>query len=316
MRLALIATPDDKSQRIQGFAAVTLSAVAFGLLGLFGKAAFARGLTPGEFLALRFLTSALMLVGFVSATRPRALLIERKHVLRAVALGFFGTSFFCMLYFEALKRLPASLCVLIFYTNPVLIAAGGWILFGQRPGNRTLASLPLVTVGVALLVLQDLGGGTPEGIALCLVSAVVYTGYVLTASRWLKEINPIIASCYILTTAALTLGVLHLNDLGRAAEAVRASWDLVLEISAVATVIPMILLFWGLTKLRPAEVGLLSTVEPVAGVILAVTILGESLTVFQVVGGVVIVGTLIFMAFEAPHRSARADAQEPKIAEA
>ncbi len=276
----------------------------WGLLGLFGKTAFDRGLSPGEFLSLRFLVSAAALGAYVLATNPGALRISQRDVGRLVLLGLFGTSLFCTLYFEALKRLPASLCVLIFYSNPVLIAAGGWLFFGQKLGKRTMIALPLAMAGVLLLVLQDLGAGSVDGVMLCLVSALIYSAYVLVASRWLKQINPMITSCYILGVGAVSQTLAHLRSWGRAVEAMTNAWDVVLGVSLFATVVPMILLFWGLNKLRPAEVGLLSTVEPVAGVILAVVVLGEKLTMAQAVGGAVVVGTLIFMAFEAPPAAA------------
>jgi drug/metabolite transporter (DMT)-like permease len=300
MRLALIATPRDKTQRIQGFVAVTLAGMMWGLLGLFGKTAFARGLSPGEFLSLRFLVSAIALTAFVLAWAPKALALPAKQLGRIALLGIFGTAVVCTLYFEALKRLPASLCVLIFYANPVLIAAGAWLCFGQKPGKRTLIALPLALLGVVLLVAQDLETGSADGIALCLVSAGVYSVYVLFASRWLKGINSMISSCYILISGAAALTLAHLRSWDRAVETMAASWDLILWTAGIATVVPMILLFWGLNKLRPAEVGLLSTVEPVAGVIIAVTILGEHLTLAQAAGGAIVVGSLIFMAFEAP----------------
>jgi drug/metabolite transporter (DMT)-like permease len=303
MRSALIATASDKKQRIQGFVAVALAGMMWGLLGLFGKAAFERGLAPGEFLSLRFVVSFLALGGYVLATNPKALRLGRRDVMRLILLGLFGTSLFCTLYFEALKRLPASLCVLIFYSNPILIAFGAWLFFGQRLGKRTLIALPLAMAGVLLLVLQDLGAGSLTGIVLCLVSAVVYSGYVLAASRWLSGINSMITSCYILLVAAVGLTAAHLRSIDRAVEAMAGAWDVVLGVAAFATVAPTILLFWGLGKLKPAEVGLLSTVEPVAGVVLAVLVLGERLNVAQALGGAVVVATLVFMAFGEPSAS-------------
>lgn len=287
----------------------------WGLLGLFGKTAFARGLEPGEFLSLRFLVSAVALVPFVLVTNPKALRLPARDALHLGLLGLCGTAFFCTLYFEALKRLPASLCVLIFYTNPALIAAGGWIFFGQRLGRRTLVALPLAMVGVFLLVIQDLGGGSAAGIALSLVSALVYSAYVLVASRWLKHISPIITSCYILIVGAVGLTAAHFRSVGRMAETMTNAWDVILGCAAFSTVVPMILLFWGLNKLRPSEVGLLSTVEPVAGVLIAVLVLGEKLTVAQAAGGVVVVGSLIFLAIEAPPGPSAADGKELVVAD-
>lgn len=283
----------------------------WGLLGTFGKTGFERGLEPGEFLSLRFLVSAAALVGYVVVTDPRSLKLPAPKAWRLVVLGLFGTSLFCTLYFEALRRLPASLCVLIFYSNPAMIAAGGWLLFGQKPGKRTLISLPLALAGVVLLVLPDIGqGSSVAGVLLCLVSAVIYSGYVLAASRWLKDVKPMVTSSYILVVGAVSQTLAHLRSPARAVEAMTAAWDVILGVSAFATIVPMILLFWGLNKLRPAEVGVLSTVEPVMGVILAVLILGEHLTMIQAAGGAIVVGTLVFMAFEAPPGPSIADGKE------
>lgn len=54
-----------KSVRTLGIIQLLSSGFFFGFLGLFGKQAYEKGLTPYEFLALRYLVAALMMGTYV-----------------------------------------------------------------------------------------------------------------------------------------------------------------------------------------------------------------------------------------------------------
>lgn len=288
--------------RWRGILQVLLSGVGFGLLGVFGKAAFHAGLSGGENLAIRFSASAALLWLYILLFRRKTLAtLTAATAWKALALGVFGYAVFSTCYFTALRGLSAALTVLLLYTYPVLVALGGYVFLRHLPSPRTRRSLPVIAIGTALLVWGDIeasGGGFY--IAAGLASAVLYAAYILVSSRVLRDVSPVLSVTLIQTGAGFVLALFHLRDPGRDLAIIQAAWPVLLAMTVFSTTAPMLLFLLGLQRLTPSEVSILSTVEPLAGVLIATYWLGESLAWPQLVGGAAVLGVIAYLATEKP----------------
>jgi drug/metabolite transporter (DMT)-like permease len=281
-----------------GILEAVLAGVGFGFLGVFGKVAYAKGITGGENLACRFGVSALLLGGYLLATRPRSLRLPPRTIATCAGLGIFGYALFASFYFAALKGLSASLTVLLLYTYPVPVTLGAWWVLKERPGKRRLVALPLVMTGLVLIVVGEAVINDQLAIVWGLASAVLYAAYILVSSRTLAGTDALPAVAWIQLFAAVALGVVNFGYVGagaRLAFIVAEAWYLLLAIAVVCTAVPMVLFIRSLQKLTPPEASMLSTAEPITGVILATIFLGERPTWMQVAGGALVVGTLVWM---------------------
>lgn len=70
----------------------------------------------------------------------------------------------------------------------------------------------------------------------------------------------------------------------------------------LTTLVPMVLYTWGLSRLGPPRASLLTTMEPVLAVGLAFTVLNETLTAYQLGGGVLVIGSVMLGASERVRR--------------
>lgn len=277
-----------------GIIEAVASGIGFGLLGVLVKAAFAAGFSPGEHLALRFLNGAVLLWA-VNLLNPRtkAILPWRDGVV-CLFLGVFGYAVFSSCYFAALNGLSVSMTVLLLYTYPVLVACGAWLFFRQKPSRRKLISLPIMLIGLLLLVWGEFSVGNPEALFFAIAAPVLYAGYILFSSKFIDHINPIVAVAYIQSGAALVLSLIYLKDLERTIDLVENYWYLITSVAVFCTVLPMLLFLRSLQKLPASTVSMLSTTEPITGVIAAALLLNERLSVVQFVGAMVIVAVLVY----------------------
>jgi len=283
-----------------GIIQVLLSGFCFGFLGLFGKHAYALGLKPGEFLSLRFLIATTLLGAFLLLTNPRSLRLKRGELLRCLCLGAFGYAVFSSCFFFALEGLSASLTVLLLYTYPVIVSVGAWVIFRERLTRWECVALPLVAVGLALLVWGDLEVRSPWALALGFLSALFYSAYIMASSRLTRSIPPFTAIFYIMLGAGVVLSAWHLRRPPPSFEA----WGVVVGAAFVCSVLAMGLFLAALQKLKNSEVSLLSTAEPVTGVILASIFLGERLLPPQWAGGALIVAGMVLVAYSKRRRPA------------
>src|SRR3954451_23945486 len=167
-------------QQRTGALLVLGSAVAFGVMPIFGKLAFEAGVGVATLLFVRFAIAAPVL--WVAVAVRDALPRDRGPVLRALALGAVAYAMQSGLYFRALQRMDASVLSLILYSYPALVT-GAAILLGREPANRRrLVALDTASGGL-VLVLAGAGAGDFDlaGAALGAGAALTYTTYILVS---------------------------------------------------------------------------------------------------------------------------------------
>ncbi|MGZ3651933.1 MAG: DMT family transporter [Bdellovibrionota bacterium] len=271
--------------RHQGIVQILLSGFCFGFLGLFGKRAFALGLSPGEFLAWRFLLAAVVL-GLLLRSR---LAIGRGPALRALLLGCCGYALFSTCYFLALQGLSVALTVLLLYTYPLWVTLGARIFFGERLGRAQWALFPVLLGGLVLLLWGEFAARDPLYLGFGLLSSIFYSAYILCSRRWLRGVPPMASSFYVMLGAALVLGAIHLRSRPAGAEV----WLVLGATAMISTILAISLFLSALQKLTGAEVSLLSLGEPVTAVLLGVLALHESLSQMQWLGAFSVLAALV-----------------------
>src|SRR4051812_16529136 len=144
-------------QQRTGALLVLASAVAFGVMPIFGKLSFEAGVGVATLLFVRFAIATPVLWAAVALRRsmPRT----RGPVLRAFALGAVGYSMQAGLYFLALQRMDASVLSLILYSYPALVT-GAAILLRRESASRSRLVALVTASGGLILVLAGAGIGS------------------------------------------------------------------------------------------------------------------------------------------------------------
>ncbi len=286
--------------RQRGVIEVVMSGVCFGFLGIFGKYLYQRGVSPGELLTLRFSTAAVLMLGFHLLRSPSQLRLTLRQLLACALLGIGGYALFAFCYFKALTGISASLTVLLLYTYPAFVALGAWIFFGESIPRQHLWALPLAGCGLLGLVWGEWTVDRYESLAFGIGSSVFYSLYILLSSRLLRGLSPLVSTPYIQLFAGLTMASLYLRSPERAWAIVSDSWLLVAAIAIICTIMAMSLFLAGLQKLKNWEVSLLSTTEPLVGVLMATLLLGERLSWEQSAGALAILMSLVWISRPVP----------------
>jgi drug/metabolite transporter (DMT)-like permease len=220
--------------------------------------------------------------------------LNRNQLAVLLALGGLVYTAQSLTYFVALRSLPASLVVLIAYIYPSLVVVAGWIFLRRSVSRWHWVALAASFAGVALLV-----GGTRFELSWALVLAIaspaIYTGYILIGERVMSSVPAVAASAVIMSGAALAFCLLaSLNhELGLPRNA--NGWAVTVGIALFPTMLAISLFMAGLPRVGAARAALLSTVEPVITVLLAVVILGDRLSAVQVIGGALVILAVIIV---------------------
>lgn len=272
------------------------SAAFFGAMAVFGKLAYEAGVSPTALLLIRFSLAAVLLV-LILVVRPN-LRRGRTPVNRARAygiafgLGAIGYALQAGLYFAALERMDASLLSLILYTYPVLVTLAAVALGRDRLTPARAVALIAASCGTLLVLL---GAGAisfhPFAAMLAFGSAATYTVYILVSDTVVHQLPPVVLSAFVMTGAAVALGIRALFTGGIDLGFEPAGWLWLACIAVVSTVIAMLAFFAGLRRTGPSTASILSTFEPVVTTVLAAITLGEMLSSMQIAGGVLVLSS-------------------------
>jgi drug/metabolite transporter (DMT)-like permease len=278
------------NSRAGGVLLVALSASCFAAMPIFARAMYADGGDPSTLLLLRFALAAAILLPLAArraaTARPGRATRGGLALLGAVYVGQSLT------YFVALTSTSVALLGLLLYLYPVAVAVLASVLFRIPLTRARVVSLALALIGAGLTIGPLGGGGNWLGIGLGLASALIYSGYILLATRVTRSVDPLWSSAIITASAASIFGVLALIH-GVALPASGAGWAAVVAIAVVSTVVAILSFVAGLQRIGPTDAATLSTLEPAITALLAVVVLGESLGQLQVIGGALIVSAAL-----------------------
>jgi drug/metabolite transporter (DMT)-like permease len=266
---------------------VFVSATGLGTLAIFGKFAEAAGLTRPTLLFFRFTLGALI-VWSVLLVRNDITLLRGRPLYATVVLGvLYG--FLTLAYFRGLSYMTASLTAIVFYTYPIFVFGLSVPLLDEHLSKVSLSALGLALAGVVLVIGIDLSQISILGIILVTAAAAAYSVYNIAGRILTADTDPTHLTAHVLVITALTIGVRWGME-GFNPPQTPTHWWIILGIGVLGTGVPLLLLYEGLERIEATHASILGTAEPVATVILGVTILGETLAPRTVAGAILVLG--------------------------
>jgi len=283
------------SQTRIGVLCVLASTAFFSLTATFVVNAYDSGANPVGVLTVRFAIASVFMVLARRVMRPNAPWPTRRVTLELMMLG--GTSYFAgaLLYFNALARMDSGLSIVIFYTYPILVVFGNWLLNKHRPSRNIVIALAMSVTGVVITVGQ-VGDATGAGVILCFASTVTYTAYTLGSARVLPKtdlftgVTVVMIGAFVCFALLATLGSPFIDV---SFPETGVGWVNVVLLAIIATALATGVFFVGIRNLGPNTTSLITTFEPVLTIVAGVAFLGETFTLARGVGAAFVIGALI-----------------------
>lgn len=280
------------NRRRSGTLLALTSATGFGVMPVLTKVVYDDGPRVAGVLSVRFTLAAVVLLGLARLRGERR--PGRRQALVLLALGGGGYGLQSLCYFSALTRISAGLTALLLYLYPALVVVLSAGLTRSWPSRRSSVCVAVATAGTALTI-GPVGGGQLTGVLLGAAAALVYATYILASSRHISGVGPLTSAGLVMSGAALVY------DVG--AVATRAvlpshagAWLALGGVALLGSVVAVSTFFAAVERLGPADTSVLSTLEPVVSVGVAAVALGESLSIFQLGGGALVLAAVAVLA--------------------
>jgi drug/metabolite transporter (DMT)-like permease len=128
-------------------------------------------------------------------------------------------------------------------------------------------------------------------------ASLVYSIYVVCGNKILKKVSSLTASAYVALFSALGFLFSSIFSQSLKFNFHPAAWPWILGLAAFSTVLAILTFFRGLEILGPTKATILSTAEPVFGVIIAMILFYEKLSVLQFIGAIGVIAGAILAAY-------------------
>lgn len=258
---------------------------------ILAKLAYADGVDLPTMLFLRFSLAAILMTLAMFMRRlpwPRG---RQLWILVAMGgIGYVGQAF-C--YFAALQYATAGLTALLLYLYPVIVTVVAALLARRHLAPARVVAVCAALFGTALAVGERLDGSS-LGVVLGIGAAVIYSVYILVGEKVTTAAGAIPSATVVMLSAATVYGM-AVGARGALLPESVSGWFAVGGIALFSTALAIVGFFLAMQRLGAADAAVLSTLEPVVTVLLAAVVLSEKIGMWQVVGGVIILGAVIVL---------------------
>ncbi len=269
---------------------LVISMAVFGTIGLFVRNI---PLESGEIALYRAVLAAILIGLYLLVTKQK---IPFKAIKKEIPLLLFSgvaMGINWILLFQAYKYTTVSVATLSYYFAPVIVTLVCPILFREKMTAKQWICFIMSTVGIVLITgIGDMGEGNTHlmGILFGLGAAVFYATVILL-NKFIKNVDGIhrtflqfIAAIIILIPYVLLTDGINLSSLDM------KGWANLLVVGLIHTGVTYCMYFSSLKELPGQKAAILSYIDPLVAVLVSVTILGEGMTLMQVIGGALILG--------------------------
>ncbi len=272
---------------------IVLSAMIFGFLPVLAKEGQLAGVNAVTMTFLRMVL-VLPVMLLVLAGKRVPMRINKKELKSVMLLGFFGMAGGMVTLNYAYGHIPVGIATAIHFVYPVLIVL--WcVIRGEKKSVAEWAALTAVMVGILLFVEREGGRSQFIGIGAALLSGVFYAFYVIHSAGIAGRMDYFKLAFYVcLFAGAFLLGSGILVG-GLDFSFGMRGWIIAVLISVLSSLFAVPLFQLGVRKVGASRAGILSTIEPITGLIFGGMLLGESVTVFKVIGSALIAGGVILI---------------------
>ena len=285
-----------------GFVITFTGAIFFSTKAIFVKLAFAHTHADAvTVLALRMLFALpfYIAIGLFASNKKTNVSFTKRQWIYIILLGLTGYYVSSLCDFIGLQYITAGLERLILFIYPTLAVVLNAVVLKQKVNAHQKLAMVITYTGIAIAFCGEMkiDSSNPHfylGSFFCFLCAITFAIYLVGSGKMIAETGATKFTSYAMIAAAGGIFI-HYFVSGRTIHHMEGNVLLYGFLLAIfATVIPTFFMSNGIKKIGSSNAAIISSIGPVSTILQAHFVLGERITVAQIIGTVlVIVGVLL-----------------------
>ena len=250
-------------------------------------------LDPMSLLFFKY-ASAIFLVFVLKMKMDRGVFMRKKDLLLYVACAVFGDILYFYCEYTAMDYLPVSLISIIIAFAPVVSVAVERILFKRKAGKKVIIGVAFCIFGVVLIIGVDFGAllqGRIIGYILAFICIFSWNGYNFVTEKLGKDYTTVSLTFNQLVCTLLILVPYMLHRIPELPEFDYILTLQLLYLGLICSGVGFLIMVRSLIVIGPTATILFSNFLPVTTTFFGWLLLKETISVIQVIGGVIVIAS-------------------------
>ncbi len=293
---------------------VLMAGCLWGVIGVFVRKLNVIGFDSMEIVALRAISTSILLLVFLLIYDIKMLRIRLKDFWCFIGTGILSIVFFNFCYFKAMTLTSLSVAAVLLYTAPVIVMLLSAILFHEKITVTKILALVATFVGCILVtgVVGFPGSVSVGGILAGLGAGLGYALYSIFSRYALERgYHPFTISFYTFLLAMVgTIPFCGDRFIINIYKSDAGVIIFCLTFGLVSTVIPYIVYTLGLKEMENSRASVIASIEPVTATLLGVFVYHEKLTISNVIGIILVMCAIIICSGKQGKQQVNEDSKE------
>ncbi len=276
--------------KAKGYGLAALAAAAYGTNPAFAVPLYGQGMNPVSVLLFRYLMG-IPVLAVIMALRGKSFSLKREEILPTVILGVL-MALSSLTLFASYHYMNSGVASTLLFVYPVMVAVIMIMFFHEKFSISTV--ICIVVMGTGLMLLMNPQGDTTLnmiGILLVMTSALTYALYIVmvNVSKYVSHIPTTKLLFYVLGWGCLLYIVMIACGSELTIPDRRWEWWNLIALAVIPTVISLGCTTRAIQLIGSTPTAILGALEPVSAVVLSVLVLGQAITLQDIIGGALIV---------------------------
>ena len=281
--------------KAKGYILGSIAAASYGMNPLFALPLYKAGMDPDSVLFFRYLF-AIPLLGIMIKARGRSFKIQRKETFPLIIMGLL-VALSSLTLFLSYNYMAAGIASTLLFVYPIMVALIMAMVFKEKLALQTIVCILLALGGIGLLYKSEDGSTLSLiGTLLVFASSLSYARYIVGINQTsLKNVATLKVTFYVLlfglslfVARLLYSGVLNTPDQWYL-------WANLLALAVFPTAISFLCTTGAIQYIGSTPTAILGALEPVTAIFFGIAVFGESLTVRESFGLVMIIVAVTFV---------------------
>ena len=281
--------------KAKGYILGSIAAASYGMNPLFALPLYKAGMDPDSVLFFRYLF-AIPLLGIMIKARGRSFKIQRKETFPLIIMGLL-VALSSLTLFLSYNYMAAGIASTLLFVYPIMVALIMAMVFKEKLALQTILCMLLALRGIGLLYKSEDGSTLSLiGTLLVFASSLSYAIYIVGINQTsLKNVATLKVTFYVLlfglslfVARLLYSGVLNTPDQWYL-------WANLLALAVFPTAISFLCTTGAIQYIGSTPTAILGALEPVTAIFFGIAVFGESLTVRESFGLVMIIVAVTFV---------------------
>lgn len=285
----------EKKRLLKGYSLVIFSALLFGCMPLITRYIYAEGVNRESVVLLRNLL-ALPILAVLTWRQDRSFKIPVKAIPTVSAIALAGCCVTPLLLYGSYQYIATGVATVFHFVYPAVVVLMGLLFLKKKVRKGTVFAILLCIVGICFFY-DPAEPLNLTGVILALSSGLTYGIYVVLLSIFRHQaVSGFKLSFYISVVCSVVMLIVCVVSGLITVPATPAGWLWCMVLALVVNVGAVVAFQVGTFIIGGERASILSTVEPLTGVVIGAAVFDERITGFTGIGVALVMAACILIA--------------------